>query len=70
MNEKLLKRLAGHVDPRSRQGIYSRGSNVYNGGSSHAHSGPGSVSGRPPNNLAAAIQRRRAKLQAKAQGKM
>lgn len=34
-------------DPRGKQGIYSRGMNVYNGGSNSAHSGGGPQFGRP-----------------------
>lgn len=53
----------GVKDPRGIQGIFSRGANVYNGGTSSAHSGGGKQFGRPrkvtPNQLRrAAISRR------------
>lgn len=35
------------LDPRSLSGMFSRGQNVYNGGSMAAHSGPNRNMGRP-----------------------
>jgi hypothetical protein len=47
VNDSILKRVYGLVDARSRQGIYSRGKNVYRGGSAQAHKGGGKQFGRP-----------------------
>lgn len=43
----LIKPPTNLLDPRSAFGKFSRGANIYNGTSFAAHSGPGSVSGRP-----------------------
>lgn len=48
MNDAIQRRLTGQPDARGPAGIMSRGSNVYNGGSSAAHSGGGPQFGRPP----------------------
>lgn len=40
-------KLLGERDSRGMQGIFARGSNVYNGGTSAAHSGGGPQFGRP-----------------------
>ncbi len=47
MNETLLKELMGLQDSRKRRGIYSRGRNIYRGGSTAAHRGGGVQFGRP-----------------------
>lgn len=47
MNKQLQKRLLGIQDPRGKQGIFSRGANVYNAGTSVAHAGGGPQFGRP-----------------------
>lgn len=60
MNSALQKRLLGQVDSRGMQGIFSRGKNIYHGGTNAAHSGGGPQYGRPRKrpNLQNAIQRR------------
>ncbi len=55
MNEALVRRLQGIQDSRGKVGIYSRGKNIYKGGSSSAHKGGGVQFGRPKNG---AIERR------------
>ena len=45
--EALLKELYGMKDSRSSKGIMARGSNIYKGGSTSAHSGGGTQFGRP-----------------------
>lgn len=50
--------MANLMDPRSALGEYSRGRNIYNGGSYAAFSGPGSAEGRPPNIPQEALLRR------------
>ncbi len=53
-NNDYVKRILGQDDPRSMVGKLARGSNVYNGGSSAAHSGGGLQYGRPKKNPIAA----------------
>lgn len=49
-NSNLMGKLQGNKDSRGLQGILSRGTNVYNGGSTAAHSGGGPQFGRPKKN--------------------
>lgn len=58
MNEALLRRLMGIKDARGKVGIYSRGKNVYRGGSNAAHAGGGVQYGRPTNEALARRVRR------------
>lgn len=51
----LGRRLAGELDSRSRQAIFSRGKNVYNGGTSAAHSGGGPQFGRPRKSVSSGV---------------
>ena len=47
MNADLVRRLSGVKDSRGKIGIFSRGANIYNGGSKAAHKGGGVQYGRP-----------------------
>jgi hypothetical protein len=47
MNADLMRRLSGVKDSRGKIGIFSRGANIYNGGSKAAHQGGGVQFGRP-----------------------
>lgn len=49
MDPQLLKKLMGFQDSRGPVGMYSRGTNVYNGTTNSAHIGGGAQFGRPPN---------------------
>lgn len=47
MANNSARRLSGEQDSRGPKGIFSRGKNVYNGGTGAAHSGGGPQFGRP-----------------------
>ena len=47
VNSDLVRRLSGVKDSRGKIGIFSRGANIYNGGSKAAHKGGGVQYGRP-----------------------
>lgn len=64
MRELLLKRLRGQQDARGPVGQFSRGSNVYAGGSNAAQQGGGNPNvGRPPTNFRAQVEQRQAQVQ-------
>lgn len=48
-DQKAIDNLRGIKDSRGPIGILSRGKNIYNGGSTAAHSGGGPQFGRPAN---------------------
>lgn len=48
MNEALIRRLQGQKDARGKVGMFSRGKNIYKGGTPNAHAGGGVTFGRPP----------------------
>lgn len=54
----LHRRLLGQKDPRGPVGMFSRGKNIYAGGSHKAHQGGGTQFGRPRQVTQGAIQRR------------
>lgn len=53
-----MRRLLGLKDSRGKVGIYSRGKNVYRGGTHAAHAGGGVQFGRPPKEVLARRMRR------------
>lgn len=59
MNGSLLRRLSGEKDSRGKIGIFSRGKNIYRGGSRSAHSGGGIQYGRPKKEALERRMRRR-----------
>lgn len=53
-----MRRLMGLKDARGKVGMYSRGKNVYRGGTHAAHAGGGVRYGRPPKEALARRMRR------------